>query len=465
MIVLGDRPLDLDEVLSLANAGISRKTGAKLEVNFIPLSDFAVKYPLILAGGEGVDLIFAAPWCFFPEGVRKGAFKELTMEFIQKNMPLTYKEQAPVSWKQIAVDGRIFAVPRNESDFDATYGVLVRGDLREKYGIGPLQSPDDFQKYVLAVAAGEKSSAMSAFYINPSFPVSWMLVNAVNNWFWPCTGYPYVWDADEGAFSSETVKFSYGAPEYREYALRMARWAQAGAWPSGAVSGTIHIDDRFKEGKSAATLAHYKNADAMIRDCAAKGMTDVEYYDIYGEGVRTMRSPYSYDSCAILAASRQPERAAAVLDFIKNDREVNELLIGGIKGRHYILGPGNTRTNGPEAADYPWDGWTWCIRNSWNPVPGGMNETAIAVRDDFTRREMPQGAWPCDGFSFNAASVSAELSVINSIITQYSTSFDFGVFGARTAEKLDAMNAALKAAGLDALTREFKKQLRAYTGR
>jgi ABC-type sugar transport system, periplasmic component len=464
LTMLGSKPIDFDKVIALVNDKLKKKINVKLDVTFIPLADYATKYQLILAGGEDIDLVYAAPWCFFQDEVRKGAFMELTKPFLAKYMPVTNQVEAPAAWKQIAVNGKIFAVPRNESDFDMTYGAIIRGDLRKKYHIPPLKSVADFENYCQTIAKNEKSGIF-AFNLFPSFPVSNVMLSGRNNFLSPATGYAYVWDLDKGAFKSDDVQFAYDTPEFREYALMMAKWAKAGFWPANAIANSTHTNDLFIEGKSAADLGHYKTADKIIKECAKNGITDVEFYNIFDKNIRVQRSPYYNDSCAIAASSKNPERAAITLDVLKNDKEINLLLIGGIEGKHYILNADGTHSDGPDAANYPWDGWTWFLRNEWNPMTGGMDKMVKDVRSQFEAIELKDGIWPCDGFVFDDTSVKAEQAVVNSIVNEYKFSFDLGGYGDKTEATIDKMMGELKAAGLGKVTAEFKSQLKKYTGK
>ena len=92
MYVLGDRPEDMDEVLEKANDEyFGPNLNVDLDVEFLNWSDYQTKYPLLLSGGEKVDLIYTASWCFMNEEISAGAFKELDDEFLQTYMPYTYE--------------------------------------------------------------------------------------------------------------------------------------------------------------------------------------------------------------------------------------------------------------------------------------------------------------------------------------------------------------------------------------
>ena len=60
MYSVADEPLDMAEILEMANERIKTALNATLEMYFIPSAEYSVKYPLVLAGGDQVDLIYTA---------------------------------------------------------------------------------------------------------------------------------------------------------------------------------------------------------------------------------------------------------------------------------------------------------------------------------------------------------------------------------------------------------------------
>ena len=87
MYSVADEPLDMDEILEMANERIKSALNATLELYFIPSAEYSVKYPLVLAGGDQVDLIYTANFRDYRNNVEKSSFLELTPEFLQTNMP------------------------------------------------------------------------------------------------------------------------------------------------------------------------------------------------------------------------------------------------------------------------------------------------------------------------------------------------------------------------------------------
>lgn len=86
MYLIGDTPNDWEKVLGLANDYL-KPFNTELAVTFMSWSDYQTMYSLVLAGGEQVDLIFTAPWCYMYTEAAKGTLYELTDDFISANMP------------------------------------------------------------------------------------------------------------------------------------------------------------------------------------------------------------------------------------------------------------------------------------------------------------------------------------------------------------------------------------------
>lgn len=453
---LGDKPNDIDRVMEEANKRLMELVNTKLEVNFIALSDYATKYPLVLTGGDDIDLIYASSWCFFTEQAGKGAYVELTEDFLKSYMPKTWENTPEAAWKQTAIDGKLYAVPRNQTEIQSFGGFLVRKDMMEKYGIDTIASFEDYEKFLYAVAEGETDSY--GLYAFPSLPMSGSLMAPFENLFQVYNR--IYWDADNGTAKAEDCEFFYTTEEYKDYVLRMAEWAKRGVWPSNAISGTTHTYDLFDEGKSLSMPCRIQEADAHIKAAEAKGF-EVEFVPCLEEGNYTRKSAYNGDCIAVASFSKDPQRAGVVLDIIKNDEKMNLLLVGGIEDVHYILNDDGTRSTGPESDNYAWDGWTWGIRNDWNPKLKSL-DTVQNVETVYTEHLMPDDMWIFDGFSTDDSKYSAEIAVINSIISEYEFSFDLGVFGGDTETKYDEFVQKLNDAGLQKVWEEWMAQLKEY---
>lgn len=146
MYVLGDTPEDMDEVLEKANSEyFEPNLNTTLDLEFLNWSDYSTKYSLLLAGGDSVDLIYTASWCYYNEEAANGAFKILDRDWLKQYMPLSYDQQPDESWDEISINNTIYAVPKSKATFTAYNQVAVRQDLIDKYN---LTVPDSWDNYV-----------------------------------------------------------------------------------------------------------------------------------------------------------------------------------------------------------------------------------------------------------------------------------------------------------------------------
>ena len=91
MYVTATEPNAMAEVMEAANEKIKAAINTTIELYFIPSAERAQKYPLVMAGGDEVDLIYTANYCYYKEQVEKAGFMELTEEFLNKYMPQTMR--------------------------------------------------------------------------------------------------------------------------------------------------------------------------------------------------------------------------------------------------------------------------------------------------------------------------------------------------------------------------------------
>lgn len=453
--VIGTEPNDMADVLELINARMSELINTTIDIKFVSLADFPTKYPLILTGGDDVDLMYTSSWAQFTQNAAKGAFYELTEDFLQTYMPETYANEAEAAWNQIKIDGKIYAVPRNQTEMQNYGGILIRDDLAQKYGFDPaeMDTLEEYEEFLYAIADGE--SEIYGFYNFPSNLTLWgTLAVAYNHMFSVYDN--LVVNANKSFNTAEDLEYIYMTDEYKTYALKMAEWAEHGVWPSNAMSGTTHTNDLFKEGKSASMFARVTEADSYISYMENKGV-DVDYICILPQDYYTRTTNYSGDCMAITSFCKDPERAAIALDVMKNDYETNMLIHGGIEGVHYILNDDGTRSVGEKADDYSWNGWAWGLRNDWNP---GLKKHDVVqeLEERYYAQIMPDELWVWDGFTGSESAHSAEKAVVDSLVSQYAYSFDLGVFGSETETQLNNFWDQLKQAGIDDLMEDWKAQ-------
>jgi ABC-type glycerol-3-phosphate transport system substrate-binding protein len=456
LYMLGDIPADMDEVMGIANREYFQKVlNTTVVMEFLGWSDYETKYPLILAGGDDVDIIYTSVWAFYDQEARKESFVELTEDFRNKWMPNIMREQLPASWPQVAIDGKIYSVPKT-GDKITTKLWAIREDLREKHNIPKPTDWASLKNYFFTIAANEKGlQAYASAKENEELQASYWAVNSIGS-----TNYPvfFSWKNEPRHDPvPEELVFQYLTDYYTDFALEMWDWHDHGVWSRNVMNNTVPVSDAFVQGTSAGVF-WTEVVFTLGKNMEANGVGKVGYYDLTPTAAVGRPSIFNGDCWAIASSSPNKERAALVIDMMKTDDGLRNLLQGGVEGRHYILQSKGKLLPGPEAADYPFNSWAWTL-NSPEMLTIGYNEDTHPDEKRIMESLVPRAVDSNLGaFRFDISPVAIEWAVISSLIEEYTYSFECGIFGNQTLTKLQEFRDKLKAAGSDKLTVEFRKQ-------
>ena len=458
MYLIGDTPNDWDSVINKVNDYL-QPFNTELAVTFMSWSDYQTMYSLVLAGGEQVDLIFTAPWCFMYNEAAKGSFYELTDDFVANYMPLTSKYQAADSWDETTISGKTIAVPSNKAQPMGKI-VAVRQDLMDKYGISELDNWDDYKKYMLTIA--EKETPESGIYA--------LAAAGDNNELWDVyrqqtdtflaldssyLDFMYEYKGDIPA--KEDIKLAYEFDSFRNYAKDMKEMADAGCWSRSALTNTVTDDDAFGN-LQGASIAWNGSVFTYMRQAEKTDDVKCMAYDLTKDHLVGAEA-YSNNDMAIAAGSKNPERAAMVLDLIKFDTYLNRLLILGEEGVHYSIDDQNQYTKLDKSADYaPFAiSASWAIKNS-DLSEAGVEEREKKITDAWESRVQMN---PTITFVFDDTNVKAYVSAVTAVLTDYVPMLELGLVDDVDAT-LDEMIQKCYDAGLQQVYDEFYSQYDAW---
>lgn len=460
MYVLGDRPKDMDTVLDKANKEyFEPNLNVDLDIEFLNWSDYQTKYPLLLSGGEQVDLIYTASWCFYNDEIKAGAFKELDEDFRTQYMPYTTEELPQAAWDEMAVSGKVYAAPKGNTSFTAYTVAAVRQDLIDKYNLTVPDSWDNFKSYLKELAEKQSETGVTAMNTNANreqllamFLQSEGVQGVTEGYDWE-----YFANNSEEAPSDDDIFYLYTSDTYKKYCEEMADLAEAGVWSSDAVNDTTDAQAYFENGTSGAFVWNTTVFTAGS-NLEKNGAGEYAAYDVTPD-VKRARGAYSTDATAIATKSADPERAALTLDYMKSDVDLNRLLVGGIEGTHWELEDDGTRKSLDAQADYPWNGWAWAINRADEPQEYGLDDRQVAIMDHNDEMEyVPDQT----GFTFDPVNVQSEYQAIQAIISEYKMSFALGIYGDDTDSTFEDFKSQIQAAGMDDVNAEFLKQYDDY---
>lgn len=460
MYVLGDVPEDMDDVLTKANTEyFEPNLNTTLDLEFLNWSDYATRYSLLLAGGDDVDLIYTASWCYYNEEAANGAFKELDKDWLETYMPLSYSQQPQESWDEIAISGKIYAVPKSKSTFTAYQQAIVRQDLIDEYGLTVPDSWENYLSYLKELAEKQSETGVTALNTNANREQLLTIFGQANGVQGVTEGYDFDYYANnsEKAPAAEDIWYLYTSDFYKEYCETMADLAAAGVWSADAINDTSDAQAYFENGTSG-SLVWNSSVFTAGKNLEAANAGTYAVYDVTPD-VKRNRGSYAVDAIAITEKSADPERAALVLDYMKGDVDLNRLLLGGIEGVHYSLNEDGTRVTLDDADGYAWNNWAWAINRQDEPDEAGLDEREITVNEQNDAMEyVPEQT----GFTFDPSPVQTEYTVVQALVDEYKMAFALGIYGDDTDATFEEFKSRLEDAGVQKLTDEFLSQYNAY---
>ena len=378
MYLIGDRPVDNDEVFGKINERLKSEINATIDVKFMSWSEYESKYPLIFASGEDWDIIYTADWCFYNAQATKQGYWEITQEALETYAPMTAQTMYPEAWEQAKVGGKVYMLPMNYKEITA-YVYMVRGDLMDKYGITSVSSLDEAEAYMDAIVKNE--TGMIPLDVGSDYDKLFIFDRM---WKQAC-GKDGVNLTDVGPWqvmasvktddAAAEVKGHYDQAPFLDVITRLKDWKDRGFWSKNAVVNTQNNTESFQAGRSALALMNANTAKSVYAAVTADHPEwDVRVFDAQ-EDVPPVLNSYLANGMSIFSKSKHPERALMALDYLRNDKEVNSLFCYGIEGKHWEASGSNALVSLPGSANYAYDSnCNWGVRNdsNWRVIEGGI---------------------------------------------------------------------------------------------
>lgn len=466
---IGDMPEDTDVVWKVINDKLAEDINATVTLKNIPNSDYQTKYSLTIGSGETIDVIYTGTWAYYTQEAAKGAFAEVTDEILEKYMPLTSKNQAKASFEQAKIDGKIYFLPCNLAKVNAN-AVVIRGDLREKYGLDPLETIDDLKEYYSKVAENEAGSNIFPFAASQKNDLKAVLYYQANDYVKLSSdtiGDYFYYKYQEDPVGEENIIYSFEDPAYQEWATQMKEWADLGFWSKSAIANQTDPKDSFLSG-AAASYSNNLGTCGVVANDIMENHPDwkPEIYDLTPDSHKAKGS-YLGDGYAVLETSQNKERAFMYLDLMKHDLEYYTLCRLGIEDVYW------TDEGEYEGSDfygyyattdqsekYPFgNAISWGFKNeNFERTNKGKFEDEVEIGSIWTENAVEN---PTAGFSFNETPVTNEMSNLNNTKTKYMNTLDLGLTE-DVEGTLKSFQNEMKVSGIDKVKEEIVKQLNEY---
>jgi putative aldouronate transport system substrate-binding protein len=251
---------------------IEQQTGVKFISRDVKnIDDFRVQRTAALAAQDQIDA-FYVDRDLISEDKNLGLIQDLTdaVNTYGPNMKKLF-DSAPgwtglepgVMWRPVSLGGRIWAIP-DASGTDVGVVLSIRKDWREKLGIGPITTIDEFEAYLRKVKVTDLNGNGKADEIpfNPMYGTDGLegIASGVVYPFIGVVGWINEWYNPTYIDSKGQVTPGVLHPEFKTFLTRMAQWYKDGLLsPDISTSTTDNNNDLVAANRVGATSSWYSD--------------------------------------------------------------------------------------------------------------------------------------------------------------------------------------------------------------
>lgn len=449
MVLIGNKQGDHDKVLSAINEILMRDINTKLDVVMLSMGDFSSQLPLMLQGGDKVDIV---PVINSMAGSFISNKMIIDLSGYAKDYGTNIKEAFSKIGEELMYTGCIndfmFGLPVVH-ETSGTTTVCMRKDWLEEAGF----TKEDVKEIGDMDAVYEK--------VQQNHP------EAVMMWLNKGMGADSRFEVCDPLSDYNGVLLNYGekpevenwfaSEDYKELVTRHYEWAKKGWISKDAATTTDQASSAVQAGR-AFSFYNPGGADAEAVNSASCGTEMVCATVTKGQLTTT---GYCWNSWGIAQASENPERAFLLLDYLYGSKEVTNLLNFGIEGEHYVVGEdglfhypeGVDGTNASYAFHQSWELPNQFLGGIWEGNPTDLWEQQIAS----TKAAQKSCAL---GFAYDSSGLSTETAAISNVKSQYMDALNAGSVDPET--ELPKFLDALEGAGMSKVIEEKQKQLDAW---
>ncbi|MEO3944295.1 ABC transporter substrate-binding protein [Gorillibacterium sp. CAU 1737] len=452
MVFVGPKPVDYDTVFAEVNKKLQEKINATIDGEFLDWSDWAQKYPLKLAANENFDMIYAANWAGYNDQALKGGFLELTDDILKKFTPQTWKNMPEVNWGQAKVKGKLYMVPQNRGE-SVEKLILYREDLRKKYNLPEINSPEAYATYLKTIAANEKGVA-------PFTPETgdWKLHNLdrvllKQQYDWNMLDFdlPVGFKMDDATGKIFNV---YETPEFKNLVTYYKDLADNNAWSKNVLNNKNDHQQDFKEGKTASITHNLGTLSSIMTEMRRNNSPyEVALADVTPDKKKS-QAVATQNGIAVHATSKNWERSLMAIDLLQNDKEIHDLIMYGIPGTHYEQVGDDKYKNLDKSANYT--GFSnWGFNSPLNRDDAAFPEEGTKLTDKWNSEIYH---YQLETFVFDNTKVKTQVANVSNVMLRYGIPLEYGAV-ADVDKGLAELQKQVKAAGIDDIIAEIQKQV------
>ncbi|WP_271749895.1 ABC transporter substrate-binding protein [Cohnella rhizoplanae] len=446
MIMPGDESARMREFIdNELNARLKKELNIKLELTYIPWSDYQSKVELALSTGENYDLFWYG-MSFVSDYKAKGYLRPLDSllqthgQALTANIPLD-------NFKQYRMDGRLWAIPSQAFTSAGKFtSVMVRQDLLESVGMKEIRTIADLEAFYLKMRA-----------VDPSY-YGYLETDRGQDVLWRELSDQPLTFLDENqmfAVNEETgALVNYLESDlYEEVARVRERWVGIGLIDKRlAGNKAANIDEEvagkllFRVGAVSRAMENLQTVQNADPDAKLR-----EYY-LFPSKPKYIVAP-SNEAYMIPANAQHPELAMQFMNWILQSKEHYNFIIYGVEGKDYRIEDDKIKLLTNDQFMYE---WMWRNKNYF------MATTNVddSVVQDMMHNDDNAKISRIFGFHFNPEPVKNEYAKVLAIYNEKFLPINLGIVSYD--KEFPGSMEALNKAGYDKVWGELQRQYAAF---
>lgn len=440
--VPGDKQNDMQSVMEEANKIIEPAIGAKLDLQMIDTGSYAEKMQMMMAGGEDMDLVFTGYINTYAQCVSRGGLLDIT-ELLKTQTPGFLETIPDYILDSAYIDGKLYAVP-NAQVISAQPSIAIRHDIAEEYGLDldKVKSVDDladFYNWILA----NKPDLYPMRAINMANTIDTNYLSVLDGYWVKKSD---LTDGDDKV----TVIPECNLDMTRERADILYEWYQKG-WIRNDVMTTSNDSADYSAGRYVTFYCGWKPGYEKTLS-STLGID----YDIVQLPIDCYAGSSTSTMIGVSRTSKNPEKAVKFIELINTNKELYNLIVFGIEGKHYTTDEEGKVTVIADSG-YNQKSGDWKFGSQFNALVRAGQDSDIWEQTQKFNEDCLEN--PIAGFVFDNTPVAAEVASIETVNSQYNVR----LYGAQNPnEYWNDFVTKSKNAGAEKVAAELEKQIGEY---
>lgn len=440
--VPGDKQNDMQSVMEEANKIIEPAIGAKLDLQMIDTGSYAEKMQMMMAGGEVMDLVFTGYINTYAQCVSRGGLLDIT-DLLKTQTPGFLETIPDYILDSAYIDGKLYAVP-NAQVISAQPSIAIRHDIAEEYGLDldKVKSVDDladFYNWILA----NKPDLYPMRAINMANTIDTNYLSVLDGYWVKKSD---LTDGDDKV----TVIPESNLDMTRERADILYEWYQKG-WIRNDVMTTSNDSADYSAGRYVTFYCGWKPG----YDKTLSSTLGIDY-DIVQLPIDCYAGSSTSTMIGVSRTSKNPEKAVKFIELINTNKELYNLIVFGIEGKHYTTDEEGKVTVIADSG-YNQKSGDWKFGSQFNALVRAGQDSDIWEQTQKFNEDCIEN--PIAGFVFDNTPVAAEVASIETVNSQYNVR----LYGAQNPnEYWNDFVTKSKNAGAEKVAAELEKQICEY---